>query len=161
MSPRVANRRGDASAKKGSRGKKVTATSQPEVVPSIVSEESKTSESEVKEKLLVPKVEEMEEVLPTADDDKVVATEGASLTAEVAEEDSKLIEEVVEEKSSEIVSEDLLVLNGKDVEEEGDDSQDKQEVGERNDGDKENDAGTSEGGIFFFKFGYLNLHIIN
>ncbi|XP_042502462.1 nucleolin-like isoform X2 [Macadamia integrifolia] len=140
MPPRAANKRGDASAKKGSRGKKAAATSPPEVVPSIVSEERKTSESEVQEKLLVPKVERIEEVLSTADEDKVVATNEASLTAVVAEEDSKVIEEVVVEKSSEILSEDLSVLNGSDVEEEGDGMQDKEEAGERNDGDKENGA---------------------
>ncbi|KAJ4951384.1 hypothetical protein NE237_028216 [Protea cynaroides] len=62
-----------------------------------------------------------------------------SLAAVVVEEDSKMIEEVVEEKSSEIVSEESLVLNGSNVKK-GDDMHDKEEAGERNDGEKENGA---------------------
>ncbi|KAJ4954400.1 hypothetical protein NE237_011183 [Protea cynaroides] len=153
MPPRSSNKRGTP-AKRGPRGKKATPISQPE----IVSEENKASESEVQpgpvEELKVPEVgqnsaEERllklefldgEEVLPTAEEDKVVTTGEMPLTAVVVKEEPKMMEEVVEETISEIVSEDSLIMNAPNVKEEGDDLQDKEEVGERNDGDKENVA---------------------
>ncbi|XP_042512517.1 nuclear localization sequence-binding protein-like [Macadamia integrifolia] len=161
MPPRASAKKGAASAKRGPRGKKATPISQPEIVENRASEleaqlgaveetkladvvqnsaEEEKKEVSQEERLLEAEVQQVEEVLPTAHEDKAITTGESWLNAVLVEDEPSVIEGVVEEKIPEVVSGDSLILNASNVKEEGDDMQGKEEAEERNDGDEENGA---------------------